>query len=583
MNTLYQKKAQIRIIILAFFFVLWLSGLIVRLIQLQVFEHPYLKAEVVEQKQNMKTINPKRGTIYDCTGNILARSIPRQSVYYAPLQGEPYHLQLEKMNKLKKALDLSQNELQKIKARIEKNAPFIWIKRKIDPEKEKKVKKLSLSGVYFKEENKRFYPQGKLAAHLLGRVNIDDIGASGIEYKYNSILEGKKGKHLILRDAKKREYRFEILKEPEAGKDLILTIDETIQYYAEKELKKAILKNEANWGTVVIAQPSTGEILAMANYPTYDLNNPPSNPFVLDRNKAIHHNFEPGSTFKIVTASAALEARKVNFNEAFDCSKGTIHVAGKTIRDHERLGVLSFPEVFIHSSNVGTIQIGQRIGEVTFYKVIKAYGFGQKTEIDLPAEEKGILRRLNNWSRISTSSLSIGYEISVTAIQMLQAINAIANKGVMITPKVVKKILISPESPVEKRFQRKRIISEKTASKLTLILQKVVKEGTGRAAQIKGYEVAGKTGTAQKFNPSIGSYSLISHTSSFVGFVPADNPAISMIVVIDEPKGQYSGGDVAAPVFREIASQVLRYLRIPKQEERLKIILAKSSLKQAQR
>jgi len=579
MSITYQKKTHIRTVILAFFFMIWLTGLTIRLIQLQIFEHPRLKAEVLEQTQNMDTIHPKRGTIYDRSGNILARSLPRQSVYYTPHKAEPYHLRLEKINKLQKVLNLSEYELQKIRKRTERNTPFIWIKRKINPEKEERVKELSLSRVYFKEENKRFYPHGKLAAHLLGRVNIDEVGASGIEYKYNSILEGKKGKHLILRDAKKREYRFETLKEPEVGKDLVLTIDETIQYCAEKELERAILKTEADWGTVVISQPSTGEILAMANYPTCDLNNPPPMPLTLDRNRAIHHNFEPGSIFKIVTASAALEAKKVTLSDSFDCSKGSIHIAGKTIRDYERFGILSFPEVIIHSSNVGTIQIGQSLGEDILYETIKTFGFGQKTGIDLPAEEKGIFRSLYNWSQISTASLSIGYEISVTAIQMLQAINAIANKGVIITPRVVKKILISPDEPKENPLQRRRIISEETASILALILQKAVQKGTGIAAQIEGYKVAGKTGTAQKFNPSLGRYSSTSHISSFVGFVPAESRTISMIVIIDEPKGKYSGGKIAAPVFRDIARQVLRYLRIPKQEEYKKTILAKSSLR----
>ena len=583
MSIFYQKRARIRIIILGFFFMIWLVGLTIRLLQLQVFEHPRLKTEVLEQNQNRNTIHPKRGTIYDCTGNILARSLPIQSVFFSPFKGEPSHLQLEKIKKLKKILNLSENELQNIYKRIERNASFIWVKRKVDPEKEEKVRNLSLSGIYFLEENKRFYPHGKLAAHLLGRVNIDDIGASGIEYKYNSVLEGKKGEHLILRDAKKREYRFEILKEPEAGKDLILTIDETIQYYAEKELEKAMLKTGASWGTVIISQPSTGEILAMANYPTGDLNNPPPMPLSLDRNKAIHHNFEPGSTFKIITASAALEARKVNLYDSFDCSKGFIRVAGKTIRDHELFGVLSFPEIIIHSSNVGTIQFGQLIGEEIFFKTIRAFGFGQKTGIDLPAEEKGIFRPLDNWTKISASSLSIGYEISVTATQMLQAINAIANKGFIISPKVVKKILNSPDVATEKPYRRRRIISERTALLLTAILQKAVQRGTGITARIRGYKIAGKTGTTQKFDPSIGGYSSTAHTSSFAGFVPADNPILSMVVVIDEPKGPYSGGEVAAPVFREIASLVLRQLHIPKQEEQLNTIIAERPLRQVER
>ena len=562
---------------------IWLVGLTIRLIQLQVFEHPRLKTEVLEQNQNRNTIHPKRGTIYDCMGNILARSLPIQSVFYSPFKGEPSHLQLEKIKKLKKILDLSQNELQNIYKRIGKNSSFIWIKRKIDPEKEEKVKKLSLSGIYFFEENKRFYPHGKLAAHLLGRVNIDDVGASGIEYKYNSVLEGKKGEHLILRDAKKREYRFETLKEPEAGKDLILTIDETVQYYAEKELERVMRKTEASWGTVIISQPATGEILAMANYPTCDLNNPPPMPLSLDRNRAIHHNFEPGSTFKIVTASAALEERKVNLTDSFDCSKGFIRVAGKTIRDHELFGVLSFPEVIIHSSNVGTIQFGQDIEEEIFFETIKAFGFGEKTGIDLPAEEKGIFRPLDNWTQISAASLSIGYEISVTAAQLLQAINAVANKGFIISPRVVKKILSSPDEATVKAYRRRRIISEKSALILTSILQKAVQRGTGITARIKGYKVAGKTGTAQKFDPSIGGYSSTDHISSFAGFVPADNPALSMIVVIDEPKGPYSGGEVAAPLFREIASLVLRYLRIPKREDHLNTIIAERRLRQVER
>ncbi len=583
MSTVYQKRARIRIIILGFFFMLWLVGLVIRLIQLQVFEHPRLKTEVLEQNQNRNTIHPKRGTIYDCTGNILARSLPVQSVFFSPYKGEPYNLQLEKIRKLKKVLNLSENELQNIYKRIQKNASFIWIERKIDQEKEEKVRKLSLGGVYFMEENKRFYPHGKLAAHLLGRVNIDDIGASGIEYKYNSVLAGKEGEHLILRDAKKREYRFETLREPEAGKDLVLTIDETVQYYAEKELERAMRKTDANWGTVIISQPSTGEILAMANYPTCDLNNPPPMPLTLDRNKAIHHNFEPGSTFKIVTASAALEARKVNLTDSFDCSKGFIRVAGKTIRDHELFGVLSFPEVIIHSSNVGTIQFGQSIGEEVFFETIKAFGFGQKTGIDLPAEEKGIFRPLDNWTKISAASLSIGYEISVTATQLLQAINAIANKGFMISPRVVKKILSSPDKKMEKPYWGRRIISERTASTLTSILQKAVQRGTGVTARTKGYKVAGKTGTAQKFDPSIGTYSSAIHISSFAGFAPADNPAISMIVVIDEPKGPYTGGEVAAPVFREIAGLVLRYLGVPKQEERPNTIIAEHRLRQVER
>lgn len=582
MSAVRQKRVGRRIIIIAFFSTLWLAAIVIRLIQLQVFEHPRLRADVLEQNQNEVTIFPQRGTIYDRSGSILARSVPRKSVYYyAPSASESKSAKTEKIIKLRSILDLSDYELQRIKTCIDKGDSFIWIKRKIDPAVEKNVEELSLAGIYLTEENKRFYPQGKLAAHLLGRVNIDDVGASGIEGRYNSVLQGKKGKYLILKDAKKRKYRFETREEPASGKDLILTLDETIQYYAEKELEAAVTKTGANWGTVIVSRPSTGEILALANTPVCDLNSP--SPNIIDRNKAIHHNFEPGSIFKVVTFAAAIETGKIKLNSAFDCSKGYIQVAGKTIKDHERFGVLSFPQVLIHSSNVGTIQISQSVGEDEFSRMIRAFGFGQRTGIDLPAEEYGMFRPVENWTRISLASLSIGYEVSATSIQMLQAINIIANKGVATCPYVVKKIMSFPEDAIKRQPKQKRVISEKTALLLISMLEKVVEEGTGVPARINGYRIAGKTGTAQKFDPLTRSYSSRLHTSSFFGFVPSDNPLISIVVVLDEPKIRYYGGEVSAPVFKEVASRVLRYLRVPVQEGPLDKIRAENRWRHLER
>lgn len=555
MKSLYQKKVKKRITILIFFLIIWIASILFRLIQLQIIDHSQLKAEVIDQNQNTEPIFPKRGTIYDRSGSILARSVPRQSVFYTSFKTESSQLQLERIKKLKGILELSERELRTIKTRIEKNDSFIWIKRKIDLAKSDEVEKLNLSGIHLEEESKRFYPQGKLASHLIGKVNIDDVGASGIEYKYDSVLGGERGKRIILRDAKRRKYQFEILKEPIPGKDLILTIDETIQYIAEKELEKAVLKFSAIGGSVIISQPATGEILAMANYPTFNSNSPPS--FI--RNRAIHHTFDPGSTFKFITASAAIESSSVSFNEVFDCSEGSFPIAGKTIRDWKKFSLLSFPEVIIHSSNVGTIQVGMRVGEENLYQTIKEFGFGQKTGIDLPGEEKGIFIPLNRWTEISIASLSIGYEISVTAIQMLQAINIIANRGNLISPKLIKKILISTEETEEIRSETKRVISEETAFKLAYILQKAVQDGTGKSAQIQDYNVAGKTGTAQKFDPSIKAYSSRSHIASYAGFVYDDDPIFSMIVVIDDPKDQYYGAQVAAPVFQKIGTQILQY------------------------
>lgn len=574
MSNLDKERIRKRTILLASLCLLWLIVVLFRLIQFQVINHAKYKAAVVEQNQNIDTIAPMRGTIYDRTGTILARSVPKQSVFYTPFKGEPLKGQLDKIQNIRGILHLSSEDIRSINNRIQKNANFTWLARKIESDKAQRIQDLQLSGIGFIEENKRFYPQGKLAAQIIGSVNIDDIGSSGIEYKFNSWLEGEKGKRLILRDAKRRKYRFEILKEAVPGKDIFLTIDETIQYIAEKVLQEAVWKTRADWGTVIISQPSTGEILAIANSPTYNLNAPPSSLQKENRNRAIHYTYAPGSTFKIITASAALESGKIGLQDTFDCSEGVVTIAGKTIRDHERFGVLAFPEIIIHSSNVGAIQVGQRVGEKSLYAMIKAFGFGSRTGIELPAEERGLFHPLQSWTEISPASLSIGYEISVTALQMLQTLNVIANKGLMVPPEIIQ----NASRPLEDKLQPhrqglKRVVSEKTAATLNQILQKVVQEGTGRNAHLKGYRVAGKTGTAQKYDPSTGRYTSASHIASFTGFVPTDKPAISMIVVIDDPKGPYYGGQVAAPIFEAIGTQVLRYLHVPPEFEDSEVLI----------
>lgn len=559
----YQKRVNKRTIILTFFFFLWFFGLTLRLIQLQVIEHSRLKAAVVEQNQLKQDIFPERGTIYDRRGKIMARSLPAPSVWFLPSDDEPLEQQLARIRRLQNILGLSEKEVQKINARIEDGATFIYVKRKISQEKAALVRSLNLSGIHFQQEHKRYYPSGTLAAHALGGVDIDDKGASGAEFQYNTRLEGVKGQSLILRDAHKRRYHLEVLKEPTPGEDLILTIDETIQYIAERALEKAVREKDAQWGTVIISRPSSGEILALANYPAYDPNfYPPSAPET-ERNQAIQNNFEPGSTFKIITAAAARETGLVNFHDNFDCTAGKIKVAGWTIFDHKKMGILTFPEVIIHSSNVGTIQIGYRIGPENLYKTIKNFRFGEKTGIDLPGEEKGIFHALKSWTKTSLSAHAIGYEISVTAVQILQAMNIIANRGCLIPPRITRDTLDLSGSMKASAGPCERVISEKTANELIdRVFEKVVLDGTGQAAQLNGFAVAGKTGTAQKLDPAGRGYSANKHVATFVGFVPAENPVLSMVVVIDDPKiGLHYGGQVAAPVFRDIASRVLLYLR----------------------
>lgn len=559
----FANKIKKRTIILVVLSVFWTGAIIFRLIQLQVFNHVRYKNYVEKQNQAITEVIPKRGTIYDRTGSILARSIPKQSLFLQNYHNESTSNQMAKIYKIRNILGLSSSKMADIKRRIEDKESFIWIKRKIDNEEVEKVHNLNLNGIYSEEENTRYYPNGKLASHLIGRVNLDDFGASGIEYKYNHVLEGQKGKRLNLKDAKRRQYRFETIQAPIPGKDITLTIDEAIQFIAEEELDKAVMSLNADWGCVVISQPENGEILAMAQNPAFDLNFPPQDISFTDRIGAVHFLFDPGSTFKLITAAAALELNKVTLSDTFDCSQGYIQLPGKRITDHKTFHTLTFPEVIIHSSNVGAVLIGQRVEKQGMYDTVQAFGLGRQTGIDLPGEENGIFHPLNKWSNRSLPSLSIGYEINVTPLQMLQVVNVIANKGMAVTPRVVKKILDPSEDDQLPVPVYQRVISEQTALTLLDIMIETVKKGTGQNAQIEGYTVAGKTGTAQKLDSKTGQYTSNMHISSFAGCVITDRPLFSIFVVIDSPKGHYYGSDVAAPVFREIAIRTLLYLGLP--------------------
>jgi cell division protein FtsI/penicillin-binding protein 2 len=573
-----ERHARKRTVVLALFFFLWFFGLTLRLVQLQVIEHGRLRLIAVKQNQSKQDIIPERGEILDRRGRVLARSLPSPSVVLFLGDEEPADAQA-KVPRLSKVLNLSEREIQKIKTQIDHRDGFIYIKRKISQAAADQVSSLRLEGIGLKEENKRCYPLGTLAAHILGGVGMDNEGLSGLELQYDSRLAGRKGQSLMLHDAKRRAYHWEVLKEPDPGQDLVLTVDETIQYIASSELEKAVRENNASWGTVIVSHPASGEILAMASVPAYDPNDYPPVPLEVGRNQAIQQNFEPGSTFKIVTASAARESGTVNFSDSFDCSQGSIRVAGWTISDHKKMGVLTFSDVIIHSSNVGTIQVGQRIGADNLYRMIKAFHFGEKTGIDLPGEENGICHPLQQWSKVSLAAHSIGYEISVTAIQILQAMNVIANHGRLVPPRITRDSLdragFAPVAPAASE----RVISERTATDLIgNIFDGVVLQGTGTLAQVDGFTVAGKTGTAQRFDPATGGYSSHRHLASFVGFVPAANPAISIVVVIDDPKAKaYYGGQVAAPVFREIARRVLLYLKqFPEFDPSKKVLTARA-------
>jgi len=563
----YRRRIHKKTLLLVCLLLAWFLIIAGRLVDLQVLQHSRLKAQVIEQNSLKSDIIPKRGNIFDRNGIVLALSLPLPSVFYVPLKDEPAAGHRAKINRLKKALSLTDKDIQKIMARVEDHDTFVWIKRTISQAEYESVKRLAVPGISFREENKRFYPLGPLAAHVLGGVGVDDVGLSGVELKYNELLKGINGQSQILWDARKRKYQIETLKDPKPGKPLTLTIDQIIQHSAERELRRAVEETRANWGTVVISNPASGEILAMAGFPTYDPNAYPDVSREAEVNRAVRHNFEPGSTFKIVTAAAAREYGASRLTDTFDCREGKIRVAGWTIEDHEKLGVLTFPEVFIHSSNVGSIQVGLRLARGEFYNAIQAFGFGRKTEVGLPGEEKGILRPVDKWSKTSLAALSIGYEVSVTAVQVLQALNVIANRGFLIPLRIVKETPVPAAGPAAPGYPAPRIVSERTAAEVKDILERAVAEGTGREAVIEGFSIAGKTGTAQKIDPALGGYSARKHLSAFAGFVPSEKPLLSMVIILDEPKGTlYYGGQVAAPLFRDIARNVLLYLREPPRE-----------------
>lgn len=564
MSTYFNSVIRKRMILIGFVFIVWFVFILARLVHLQIFEHARYRSEVVDQNQKKIEIEPKRGTIYDRNGRIMARSLPVPSVFLQPPKNETPAELMAQVGRIRGLLQLSENDMARIEGRIRKKDPFIWIKRKIDPAIAEKIKDLGLGSVFLKEENDRFYPMGRRAAHVLGGVDIDMKGRTGVEQEYDSVLKGEKGQVLILRDARRRGYHVQTLKEAVAGKDIYLTIDEAIQYFAEKELEKAVAAHNADWGTVIVSNPGTGEILAMANHPTYDPNDFPP-PVEAIRNKAIQDTFEPGSTFKVVTAAAARETQSVGLTDVFDCSDGAIEVGGGSVRDHVRMGMLSFEDVLVRSSNVGTIKIASRVGEKPLFGTILKFRFGQPTGIDLPGEASGKVRPLDRWNKLmSLSHVAIGYEVSVTAAQLLQAINIIANGGKHIPLRVTRDLPAGdhdrPEGPVR---AIENTISERTARELTAVFEKAVREGTGTSAKLDGFEVAGKTGTAQIYDQALRSYVSSRHMAAFVGFVPTENPVLSMTVIINEPKGvQQYGGQVAAPVFREVAAPSLRYLHV---------------------
>ncbi len=564
MRSFYESDIRRRAKVLAFALAAW--GLVVagRLVQIQVFGHARAKETVRRQTRDMVKVQPRRGSIFDRNGEILACSLPSPSVAIRHLGKETDAQERDKVLKLQRALDLPASECTRILGRLRDGANYTYVKSRVPEEEAARAMALKLAGVELEPDTRRYYPHGDLAAHVVGGMSADGGSRAGVEARYHDRLKGQEGLQVTYEVGGGRNYQAQMLQAPVPGQDLVLTLDATIQYIAQKELARAIDAHRAVSGAVVVMDAPTGEILALANWPTYDLNKFPG-PKEAWMNRAVQAIYEPGSTFKIVTAAAARERGRVGYGELFDCSAGSIRVGGTVITDHERVGILSFPQVLIHSSNVGTVLFAQRLTIPEYYETIRAFGFGARTGIDLPAEGLGKVRRPESWNKKnSLPHVAIGYEVQVTALQTLVAMNAFAVGGRRVRPHVVRDAGgTAPDAAVEDGDGPDRAVSEKVAAELVdRVFAEVVEQGTAKDGRIDGYGAAGKTGTAQKYDDALKAYTR-KYTASFVGFTPLEEPRLSIIIVLDEPQEGYYGGQACAPVFRDIAKQVLRYLRVP--------------------
>lgn len=543
----------------------------VRLVVLQGFQHAEWSKRAEREHEKNVSIEAERGTIYDRNGTVLAINVEVPSVYAVPGEIRDHEGVSRKLGAI---LNVAPRSLAK---KLEDGKSFAWLARKIEPAKAEEIRRLRLDGIGFVMESQRFYPKRALFGHLLGFAGLDNRGLEGLELKYDATLRGEKGWLVLERDAHGKSIFPKDLNylAPSRGKDLYLTVDEVIQHVSERELDRVVDQTGAKGGTIIVMDPWTGEILAMAVRPRFNPNTVRTHQPSEWRNRAITDAYEPGSTFKIVTAAAALEERVVDPNEMIDCEEGSYRIFGTVLNDHDPIGVVPFRQVIAKSSNIGTAKVAQRLGEKRMSDYIRAFGFGERLGIDLQGETPGLVRQRERWSKRSLASVSIGQEIGVTPLQVITAVSAIANGGWVMTPHLVRQVKeidlqrVGGEERVVRESSpqvRRRAVSEGTAREMVRILEGVVsKSGTGALAAIPGYSVAGKTGTAQKIDPATGRYSRHAFVSSFVGFAPAEDPAVAILVMVDEPEGEAWGGSVAAPVFSTIGREILHYLKVPPQ------------------
>lgn len=555
----WRTTLQSRLMAVAILFAVWTVGIEARLLYLQILQHGELQTRADRQQLDTIDVPAKRGEILDRHGRVLAYSVDADTIFANPQENDDPE---RTASLVCSALEDCDDDMRQAMARaLRKKTQFVYLARKVTPAEASRVRDLNLKGVAFLKENRRYYPKEELAAHVLGYVGTDNVGLAGLESAYDAHVRGKDGKVLVTTDARQHAVFSRVDRAATSGAALELTIDQYLQHIAERELQAGVLDTRATSGSVVVMDPRTGEILALANWPTFDPN------AFLDfrenarRNRAVQDLYEPGSTFKLVTASAALEEDVIDTDDPINCAPGFIKFEGRPpIRDVHTYGVLPFSDVIVKSSNVGAIKVGLKLGSERLVRYVSRFGFGQPIAPDFRGESPGIVWDPARLDASALASVSMGYQVAVTPVQMAAAASSIANGGTLMEPRVVRAVIKNGRRTVVQPRALRRTVSQGTAAELTAIMEEVVERGTATRAKIPGFTVAGKTGTAAKLVNR--SYSRSDYNASFVGFVPSRNPVLTIIVVIDSPRGGYYGGVAAAPVFQRIAEASLRQLGV---------------------
>ena len=568
------KYFKFRILLVGLLFFIAFAAIAAKAIHLQVFRSQWLSQASSDQYEKSLTISGKRGNIYDRNQREMAVSIDVASIAAYPARIKNIEDTAEKLAEILKL------DSRKIRQKLTLDKSFVWIKRKTTARESQMVKELKLSGIDFVPEFNRFYPNRTLAAQALGFTGLDGKGLEGIEFYYNQQLQGAEGKITIFEDALGNGFKSENRQlASNSGHNLILTIDGNIQYITESALIEAVNQYSASSAMAIVMQPRTGAILAIAHFPTLNPNSYRTFDRSLWRNRTITDPFEPGSTMKIFSAAAALESGNIKYNDIFYCENGAYKIGKNVVHDSSKHGWLSLQQIIKFSSNIGAIKISEKVGAKTLYQTFQNFGFGTRSGVDCPSETTGSLSHYSSWSEIDIGAISFGHGIAVSAVQLIAAVSAIANDGILMKPYIVMEITDQNDISVKsfKPQQVRRVISARTAGIVKKILKTVTtKGGTGVNAALDRYSVCGKTGTARKLDEK-GKYSDSKHVASFVGFTPADKPEIAVLVIIDEPQGNYYGGIVAAPVFKKIAQQTLNYLNVAPEGDTTKFRVSRNN------